>query len=69
MSDKRQDLIAIFEFIMSAHKLPTDPIDLISAVIDENRRLDAENGRLKAELDRLSAAHSNLADRVGRGCY
>lgn len=53
MSDKRQQLIALCEFIILAQTLPADPLDLISAVIEENRRLDAElrQRRFNCDLD------------------
>lgn len=59
MSDKRQDLIAICEFIMSAQKLPTDPLDLISAMIEENRRLNAELRQLRLRIDQLDTSLNN----------
>lgn len=51
MSDKWQDLIAICEFITLAQKLSADPLDLISAVIDENRRLNAELRQRRFDCD------------------
>lgn len=53
MSDKRQQLIALCEFIILAQTLPADPLDLISAVIEENQRLDAElrQRRFNCDLD------------------
>lgn len=69
MSDKRQDLINLQEVFVAMSKLSDGPVELISAVIDENRRLNAENAQLRARIEQLDTSLSNMASRAIRGGY